>query len=56
MQVNNASQLHIGAVGQIEPNGYFFKSVRVRFVRVVEPGGVDQIDDMLAMLKGISRE
>ena len=56
MHVNNAGQLHISPVGQIEPNGYFFKTVGVEFVRVVEPRGVDQIDYILAMPKRISRE
>lgn len=51
MEVNDASQLDIGAIGQTEPSGYLLKSVRIRFSGVVEARSIYQIDDIFTMLK-----
>ena len=51
MEVDDASQFDTRAIGQTEPNGYFFKNVGVRFGGVVEARGVYQVDDTFTMLK-----
>ena len=51
MEVNDASQFDMRAIGQTEPNAYLFKNVRVRFSGVVEARGIYQINNTVTTFK-----